>query len=174
MGCRQARFDESTIEDFEVKTDRMYSVTVLVHRRLLRRSTESRSTSKRAQRPERMVIIHVYLLCSAFDRFLELYQQHKLAQVNNPDESYIQPDHIDYINMDGFINPEFSLPAEFLATHMPELKVRLSSPLSKLTSSLFTRCLGYYNNNMWLILFFRRIRLAGECWISSSQLTLER
>jgi Ca2+-binding EF-hand superfamily protein len=70
----------------------------------------------------------------AFDRFLELYQQYRLAASSNPDESFTAPGHRDCLDANGFINPEFSLPAEFIATHMPQLK---ENPFAKRTLDIF-------------------------------------
>ena len=64
--------------------------------------------------------------CSAFDRFLELFQQYRQtgdAGDTDPDDSLPAPGSADYLDENGFINPEFSLPATFIATHMPQLKV---------------------------------------------------
>jgi calcium and integrin-binding protein 1 len=88
MGCRQARFEESTIEDFEAATP--FNRTEIYH---------------------------------AFDRFKELYQQFRLQPPANLEDSHHTRGPTDYLDGNGFINPDFSLPAEFLVTHMAELKV---------------------------------------------------
>lgn len=65
-------------------------------------------------------------LCSAFDRFLELYQLYRQSPPSDPDESYRTPGPTDYLDEDGFIDPNFSLPANFLVANMPELKVGIA------------------------------------------------
>ena len=67
-----------------------------------------------------------YSLHSAFDRFLELYQQFKATPTNGPDDSYHVMGPADYLDGNGFINPDFSIPVDFLVSHMPELKVSLT------------------------------------------------
>ena len=131
MGCRQARFEESTIEDFEVRKalkGNCWFPNVL-H---LWHCTGSNAFQQNRNLPVSGLsrcIIRVSTLaaisCSAFDRFLELYQQYRLMPpTSNPDDSYHHtPGPTDYLDVNGFINPDFSLPAEFVITHMPELKV---------------------------------------------------
>ena len=68
---------------------------------------------------------HFSFLCSAFDRFLELYQIFLALPPSNPEDSYNQRGSTDYLDGNGFINPDFSLPVDFLISHMPELKVTI-------------------------------------------------
>ena len=59
--------------------------------------------------------------CSTFQRFKELYQLYWNTSSNSQEGHARDP--AVFVDEKGFINPDLSLPIDFLVTLMPELKV---------------------------------------------------
>jgi len=93
---------------------------------------------------------------SAFERFYELYTQYR-PTTNDELPHALQ-------TATGYINAEFSLPVNFVAENLPQLKVR-KQPLSRinLKAKVDLALTSYQQGHHWLSLFCNNFCLVYYC-----------